>query len=102
MPSILAKADRYVLRYFKKYGFKDVNLILYIMEDSSTIKEILKLEEYFITKYSKNKLLNIEVVPRSGYHLGNPLPALCCGITHLWVKLSNSGDILKFIVPSYI
>lgn len=69
MPSILAKADRYVLRYFKKYGFKDVNLILYIMKDSSTIKEILNLEEYFIKKYSKNKLLNIELVPRSGYHL---------------------------------
>lgn len=69
MPSILAKADRYVLRYFKKYGFKDVNLILYIMKDSSTIKKILNLEEYFIKKYSKNKLLNIEVVPRSGYHL---------------------------------
>jgi hypothetical protein len=69
MPSILAKADRYVLRYFKKYGFKDVNLILYIMKDSSTIKKILNLEEYFIKKYSKNKVLNIEVVPRSGYYL---------------------------------
>jgi hypothetical protein len=69
MPSILAKADRYVLRYFNKYGFKDVNLILYIMKDSSTIKEILNLEGYFIKKYSKNKLLNIEIVPRSGYHL---------------------------------
>src|SRR5436190_16185381 len=69
MPSILAKADRYVLRYFKKYGFKGVNLILYIMKDSSNIKDILSLEEYFIVKYSKNKLLNIERVPRSGYHL---------------------------------
>jgi Cytochrome C and Quinol oxidase polypeptide I/GIY-YIG catalytic domain len=68
MPSILAKADRYVLRYFKKYGFKEVNLILYIMKDSSNIKEILNLEEYFINKYSKNKLLNIEIVPKSGYH----------------------------------
>jgi hypothetical protein len=66
MPSILAKTDRYVLRYFKKYGFKDVNLILYIMKDSSTIKKILYLEEYFIKKYSKNKLLNIELIP---YHL---------------------------------
>lgn len=67
MPSILAKADRYVLRYFKKYGFKEVNLILYIMKDSSNIKKILILEEYFIKKYSKNKLLNIEIVPKSGY-----------------------------------
>jgi hypothetical protein len=69
MPSILNKSDRYVLRYLKKYGFKDVNLILYIMKDSTSIKEILDLEQYFITKYSKNKLLNIETVPGSGYHL---------------------------------
>ena len=69
MPSILNKADRYVLRYFKKYGFKNVNLILHIMKDSTTIKEILDLEQYFLTKYSKNKLLNIETVPGSGYHL---------------------------------
>jgi hypothetical protein len=69
MPSILNKADRYVLRYFKKYGFKNVNLILYIMKDSSTIEEILKLEEREINKYLKNELLNVETVPRSGYHL---------------------------------
>jgi hypothetical protein len=69
MPSILNKSDRYVLRYFKKYGFKNVNLILHIMKDSTTLQEILNLEQYFITKYSKNKLLNIETVPGSGYHL---------------------------------
>jgi hypothetical protein len=69
MPSVLNKADRYVLRYFKKYGFKDVNLIIYIMKDSSTIEELLKLEEREINKYSKNELLNVEIVPRSGYHL---------------------------------
>jgi len=34
--------------------------------------------------------------------LHNWAPALCCGITLLWVKLSNSGDTLKFIVPNYI
>ena len=59
MPSILNKSDRYVLRYFKKYGFKNVNLILHIMKDSVTLQEILNLEQYFIKKYSKNKLLNI-------------------------------------------
>lgn len=69
MPSILIKADRRVLRYFRKYGFKNVNLILYIMKDSSTIREVLKLEEYYINKYTKNKLLNIEMIPGSGYHL---------------------------------
>jgi hypothetical protein len=69
MPSILNKADRYVLRYFKKHGFKNVNLILHILKDTTTINEILELEENFITEYSNNKLLNIEIVPRSGYHL---------------------------------
>jgi len=69
MPSILNKADRYVLRYFKKYGFKDVNLILHICKDTVTICKILELEENFIREYSNNKLLNIETVPRSGYHL---------------------------------
>jgi len=69
MPSILNKADRYVLRYFKKYGFNDVNIILHILKDTTTMNEILKLEENFITIYSNNKLLNIETVPRSGYHL---------------------------------
>lgn len=67
--SILAKADRRVIRYFRKYGFKNVNLILYIMKDSSTIRELLNLEEYYIKKYSKNNLLNIEMIPKSGYHL---------------------------------
>ena len=69
MPSILNKADRYVLRYFKKYGFNNVNLILHICKDTATISDILQLEEKFIGEYSNNKLLNIETVPGSGYHL---------------------------------
>jgi hypothetical protein len=32
MPSILSKADRRVLRYFNKYGFDNVKLILYILD----------------------------------------------------------------------
>lgn len=48
MPSILSKADRYVLRYFRKYGFNNVKLTLYVMNELVTIKDILKLEEYYI------------------------------------------------------
>jgi NADH-ubiquinone oxidoreductase chain 2 len=33
--------------------------------------------------------------------LHNWAPALCCGKTQLWDKLSNSGNPLKLIVPSY-
>jgi hypothetical protein len=41
MPSILTKADRRVLRYLNKYGFKDVILSLYILEDKASIEELL-------------------------------------------------------------
>ena len=34
--------------------------------------------------------------------LHNWAPALCCWITLLWVKLSNSGNTLKLSVPNYI
>ena len=34
--------------------------------------------------------------------LHNWAPALCCRITLLWVKLSNSGDTLKLLIPNYI
>jgi len=68
MPSILVKADRYVLRYFNKYGFNNVKLILYIMNESVTIKDILKLEEYYIKKLSSINSLNVETTPGSGYH----------------------------------
>ena len=30
------------------------------------------------------------------------LPALRCRISHLWVKLSNYGEILKLLVPSHL
>lgn len=48
MPSILAKADRYVLIYFRKYGFNNIKLTLYVMSELVKIKDILKLEEYYI------------------------------------------------------
>ena len=41
MPSILAKSDRRVLRYFNKYGFNDVNLTLFIMNSDSTWDQII-------------------------------------------------------------
>ena len=69
MPSILSKADRRVLRYFNKYGFKDVKLSLYILDDNTSIEDILYLEKYYIDSFSKDSLLNIETTPRSGFHL---------------------------------
>jgi hypothetical protein len=69
MPSILSKADRRVLRYFKKYGFKDVKLSLYILENNANIEDVLNLEKYYIDFFPKESLLNIETTPCSGFHL---------------------------------
>jgi NUMOD1 domain/GIY-YIG catalytic domain len=67
MPSILAKGDRRVLRYFHKYGFNDVSLTLYIMEDGATSKMAVELEQYFINTLAPN--LNVDLVASStGYH----------------------------------
>src|SRR5882762_321883 len=69
MPSILSKADRRVLRYFNKYGFKDVKLSLYILDDNASIEDVFKLEKYYIDSLPKKSILNIETTPRSGFHL---------------------------------
>jgi hypothetical protein len=69
LPSILSKADRRVLRYFNKYGFKDVKLSLYILDNNTSIDDIFYLEKYFIDSFSKDSLLNIETTPRSSFHL---------------------------------
>jgi hypothetical protein len=66
MPSILAKGDRRVLRYFHKYGFKDVSLTLYIMEEDTTSQMAVELEQYFINTLAPN--LNVDLVASSiGY-----------------------------------
>jgi Cytochrome C and Quinol oxidase polypeptide I/NUMOD1 domain/GIY-YIG catalytic domain len=69
MPSILSKADRRVLRFFNKYGFKDVKLYLCLLDDDALIEDVLKLEKYFLDYFHKSKLLNIETIPGSGFHL---------------------------------
>jgi hypothetical protein len=69
MPSILSKADRRVLRYFNKYGFKDVKLSLYILDNNASIEDVLNLEKYYIDYFPKDNLLNIETIPGSGFHL---------------------------------
>src|SRR5882762_9773781 len=60
MPSILSKADIRVLRYFNKYGFKDVKLSLYILDDNASIEDVFKLEKYYIDSLPKKSILNIE------------------------------------------
>lgn len=68
MPSILAKSDRRVLRYFNKYGFKEVILTLLILKPSATWNQIIELEQKYIDLKFPN--LNVDLVARghNGYH----------------------------------
>jgi hypothetical protein len=52
MPSILTRSDRKVLRYFNNYGFTNVKLTLFIMEQTSSWEQIIELEQYFIDTLS--------------------------------------------------
>ena len=68
MPSILSKADRRVLRYFNKYGFDNVKLILYILDVNYSWEQVLELEQYYIDLLSPN--LNVDLIAGgyNGYH----------------------------------
>ena len=69
LSSILSKADKRVLRYFNKYGFKDVKLSLYILDDNISIEDVLHLEKYYKDSFPKENILNIESIPGSSFHL---------------------------------
>jgi NUMOD1 domain len=55
-PSILKSGTRPVLKYFNKFGFKDVTLTLHILSPTSTIQDILELEQYFLDIYFNDTL----------------------------------------------
>ena len=68
MPSILNKADRKVLRYFKENGFKNVKLTLLILNNGATWEQAIELEQYYIDLLSPT--LNVDKVAGgyNGYH----------------------------------
>ena len=68
MPSILNKADRKVLRYFKENGFKNVKLTLLILDNGATWEQAIELEQYYIDLLSPT--LNVGKVAGgyNGYH----------------------------------
>lgn len=67
MPSILKTKARRVLRHFNKHGFQDTNLTIYIMDDNSSLDEVVRLEQHFID--TLNPSLNVDLVASSsGYH----------------------------------
>lgn len=75
MPSILAKSDRKVLRYFNKHGFNNVKLTLLILDSTATWEQIIELEQYYIDTISPN--LNVDLVAGgyNGYHAPMSLEA---------------------------
>lgn len=67
MPSILQTKARRVLRYFNKHGFQGTNLTIYIMDENSSLDEVVSLEQHFIDTLKPS--LNVDLVASSsGYH----------------------------------
>lgn len=63
-PSILNKADREVLAYFKQNGFENVRLTLYILDSNVDPNKRWELERYYVKKLNPN--LNVYLVERDG------------------------------------
>lgn len=63
MPSILKTKARRVLRYFNKYGFSNMKLTIYIMDEKSSLEQVVALEQHFIDSLKPN--LNVDLVASS-------------------------------------
>lgn len=67
MPSILKTKARRVLRYLNKYGFSEMMLTIYIMDEKANLEQVVELEQYFIDTLKPN--LNVDLVASgTGYH----------------------------------
>ena len=67
MPSILKTKQRRILRYLNKYGFTNLKLIIYIMDNPASLEQVVELEQHFIDSLNPN--LNVDLVASSsGYH----------------------------------
>jgi len=63
MPSILRTKTRRVLRYLNKHGFSDIKLTIYIMNDKSSLEQVVELEQHFIDSLKPN--LNVDLIASS-------------------------------------
>lgn len=67
MPSILNTKARRVLRYLNKYGFNNIKLTIYIMNQNSSLEQVVELEQHFMDSLKPS--LNVDpIVSSSGYH----------------------------------
>jgi virulence-associated protein VapD len=60
MPSILKTKARRVLRYLNKHGFNNMKLTIYIMDENSSLEQVVELEQHFIDSLKPN--LNVDLV----------------------------------------
>lgn len=67
MPSILKTKARRVLRYLNKYGFSNMKLTIYIMDEKSSLEQVVALEQHFIDSLKPN--LNVDLVASSSFLL---------------------------------
>jgi hypothetical protein len=67
VPSILNTKARRVLRYLNKYGFSNIKLTIYIMNQNSSLEQVVELEQHFMD--SLKPTLNVDpIASSSGYH----------------------------------
>lgn len=67
MRSILNTKARRVLRYLNKYGFGNIKLTIYVMNQNSSLEQVVELEQHFIDTINPN--LNVDLVASgSGSH----------------------------------
>jgi hypothetical protein len=91
--------------YFETISIKDIT----ILSSLSPSDAVLLLKPGLIEMWDINRAFTIGLIiiiigflfKISAAPFYQWAPALCSGKTHEWVKLSNSGDVLKIIVLSY-
>ena len=67
MPSILNTKARRVLKYLNKHGLDNIILKINIMDENSSLEDVVNLEQYFIEKLKPN--INVDLVASSsGYN----------------------------------
>ena len=78
-----------------------INLGSWINSDLLTINWLFLFDSVSVTMLSIVSVVSLFVHIYSIYYMSGE-PAICFGKTIQWVKLSNSGNLLKLLVPSYI
>jgi len=66
MPCILNSKARRVLRYLNKYGFSNIKLTIYIMNENSSLNQVVELEQHLIDSLKQN--LNVDLVASGSGH----------------------------------